>query len=71
MTIRRATVFILGGIGLGVLILIGALSYLEAMTATEGAGWALAGFMALREVISKIENVALRIAPPEDRETQE
>lgn len=70
MTIRRATVLILGTLGLGVLILIGALSYLEAMTATEGAGWALAGFMALREIISKLENVALRIVPPDEGESE-
>ena len=69
MNIRRATVLILGGLGIGVLALIGVLSYLEAMTAKEGAGWALAGFMALREIISKLENVALRIVPPNDEVT--
>jgi urea transporter len=56
---RRPAVFILGGLGAGVLVLIGLLGWLEAMSAKEAAGWALAGFMALREIISKIENVAL------------
>jgi hypothetical protein len=61
MTLRRITVGLLGMIGLGLLCLIGYLAMLEAMTLKEAAGWALAGFLSLREIISKMENVALNI----------
>jgi hypothetical protein len=56
---RRLTVIILGALGAGVIGLIGYLARLEAMTLKEAAGWALAGFLSLRELMSKIENVAL------------
>jgi hypothetical protein len=61
VTLRRFTVGILGAIAGGVLVLIGLTSYLEAMTLKEAAGWALAGYMSVREIVSKIENVALNI----------
>jgi hypothetical protein len=61
MTLRRHTITILGAIAGGVLVLIGLTSYLEAMTLKEAAGWALAGYMSVREIVSKIENVALNI----------
>lgn len=38
----------------------------------EGGGWLTAGFLALREIISKIENIALgiRTAPPSTTEEE-
>jgi hypothetical protein len=61
MSLRRLSVAVLGAIGIGILVLIALLSWFETMSAKESAGWALAGFMALREVVSKLENVALNI----------
>jgi hypothetical protein len=68
VTLRRITVGLLGCIGLGLLCLIGYLAMLEAMTLQEAAGWALAGFLSLREIISKMENVALNIRADGDDE---
>lgn len=57
-----AWVALLGG---GVLIFMGLAVRLGPDT-LEGGGWLTAGFLALREVYSKIENIALgiRTAPP-------
>ncbi|MFN3991269.1 MAG: hypothetical protein ACK4IS_13555 [Erythrobacter sp.] len=59
MTLRQESARILGGLGLGVLGLMGYMTYHEAVTMKEAAGWVVAGWLALREIISKIENVAL------------
>jgi hypothetical protein len=66
MSTRQITVIILGIIGVGMLILIGYLAHIEGMTLKEAAGWVLAGFLSLREIISKLENVALKIVPSGD-----
>ena len=65
MNIRRLSVIVLGVLGAGVLILMAFLAWKQG-EGLEAAGWLAAGFLALREVISKIENVALRIVPPGD-----
>lgn len=58
MTLRRLSVFVLGVLGVGVLSLMAYLAWQQG-SKLEAAGWLAAGFLALREVISKIENVAL------------
>jgi hypothetical protein len=63
MTLRQEAVRILGGLGIGVLGLMGYMAYHEAMTLREAVGWTLAGWLSLREIMSKIENVALGAKP--------
>ena len=53
---------------MGMILLIGYLAYVEGMTLKEAAGWVLAGFLSVREIISKIENVALKIVPAIDED---
>lgn len=60
MSLRRLSVFVLGALGVGVLALMAFLAWQQGEK-IEAAGWLTAGFLALREVISKIENVALRL----------
>lgn len=60
MTLRRLSIAVLGLLGLGVLLLMTFLAFRQG-GAIDAAGWLAAGFLALREVISKIENVALNI----------
>lgn len=55
---RRIAVLVLGALGAGILIIMGYMTY-EAETLAEAAGWFATGCLALREVISKIENIAL------------
>jgi hypothetical protein len=59
MKLRQESVRILGGLGVGVLCLMAYMVYHEAMTLKEAAGWVVAGWLALREIISKIENISL------------
>jgi hypothetical protein len=58
--LRRLAIAVLGILGVGVLLLMGFLAWREG-SASEAAGWFTAGLLALREVVSKIENVALNI----------
>ena len=60
MNLRRLSIAVLGTLGVGVLLLMAFLAYKQG-SGLEAAGWLAAGFLALREVISKIENVALNI----------
>lgn len=60
MTLRRLTVLTLGVLGAGVLALMGLMAWQEG-SQLEAAGWLTAGYMALREIVSKLENVALNI----------
>lgn len=68
MKTRQTAVKILGAMGMGMILLIGYLAYVEGMTLKEAAGWVLAGFLSVREIISKIENVALKIVPAIDED---
>lgn len=61
MSLRRVAVMILGALGVGVLALMGFMAYQEAVTLKEAVGWTLAGWLSIREIMSKIENVALGI----------
>lgn len=68
MSLRREAVRILGALGICVLGLMGFMSYHEAMTLREAVGWTLAGWLSIREIMSKIENVALGIkTSPDDQ----
>lgn len=58
MTLRRLAILVLGALGVGVLGLMGFLAWQQGSVA-ESAGWFTAGLLALREVVSKVENVAL------------
>lgn len=60
MSLRRLAIVVLGVLGVGVLMLMAFLAWQQG-DGLEAAGWLAAGFLALREVISKIENVALRL----------
>jgi hypothetical protein len=60
VTLRRLAILSLGILGAGVLILMGYLAH-KSGDNLEAAGWLTAGFLSLREVVSKIENVALNI----------
>lgn len=62
MNTRLIAIGILGGLGAGVLVFMGWLAI--AAGNADAAGWVAAGFLALREVVSKIESVTLRIVPP-------
>lgn len=68
MSIRRLAIAILGALGAGVLGLMGYMTYHEAMTLKEAVGWVVAGWLALREIISKIENVALGLRSSQTEE---
>lgn len=59
MTLRREAVRILGVLGAAILGLMGFMAYHEALTLREAVGWTLAGWLSVREIMSKIENVAL------------
>ena len=61
MSLRLTSVRILGGLGVGVLGLMGYMAFHEAVTLSEAVGWTLAGWLSLREIMSKIENIALGI----------
>jgi len=61
VSLRRVAVMILGALGVGVLGLMGFMAYHEAMTLKEAVGWTLAGWLSIREIMSKIENVALGV----------
>ena len=74
MSLRRVAVMILGGLGAGVLGLMGFMAYQEAVTLKEAVGWTLAGWLSIREIMSKIENVALGVrqgSPPLEPENSE
>ena len=58
MTLRSLAIGILGALGGGVLGLMAWLAY-QSGDNLEAAGWLTAGFLSLREVVSKLENVAL------------
>lgn len=60
MSLRRLSIAVLGTLGVGVLGLMAFLAFQQG-SGLEAAGWLAAGFLALREVISKIENVALNV----------
>lgn len=60
MTTRKLALYVLALLGAGLLLLMGFLAYQKGGVA-EAAGWFTAGLLALREIISKIENVALNI----------
>lgn len=60
MTIRQVAVLCLALLGAGVLVLMGYLAF-KTGDNLEAAGWLTAGFLSLREVVSKIENVAMNI----------
>lgn len=70
MTLRRLAIVVLGILGVGVLALMGFLAWQEG-SAGEAAGWFTAGLLALREVVSKIENVALNIRSGAQSEPEE
>jgi len=58
VSLRRLSIIVLGVLGVGVLALMAFLAFQQGSD-LEAAGWLTAGLLALREVISKIENVAL------------
>lgn len=58
MNLRRLAVLSLALLGAGVLGLMAWLAY-QSGDKLEAAGWLTAGFLSLREVVSKIENVSL------------
>ena len=58
MSLRRLAVLSLALLGAGVLGLMVWLAY-QSGDNLEAAGWLTAGFLSLREVVSKIENVSL------------
>jgi len=60
VTLRRLAVAALAVLGVGVLCLMGYLAYRQGEN-LEAAGWLTAGFLALREIISKVENISLGI----------
>jgi hypothetical protein len=61
VTLRREAVRILGALGVCIVGLMGYMAYHEAMTLREAVGWTLAGWLSIREIMSKIENIALGI----------
>ncbi|MBA4164339.1 MAG: hypothetical protein C0510_06865 [Erythrobacter sp.] len=74
MSLRREAVRILGALGVCVLGLMGFMAYHEAMTLKEAVGWTLAGWLSIREIMSKVENVALGVrqgGPPLKEETEQ
>lgn len=70
MTLRRLSIIVLGALGVGVLALMAFLAWQKG-SASEAAGWFTAGLLALREVVSKIENVALNIRSGAQQEPEE
>lgn len=54
---KRVAILVLGGLGLGVLSLMAYMMY-HSGTRTEAAAWFATGCLALREVVSKIENIS-------------
>lgn len=60
MNIRSLAVLSLALLGAGVLVLMAYLAFRSGAN-LEAAGWLTAGFLSLREVVSKIENVAMNI----------
>jgi hypothetical protein len=60
MSLRRLAILCLGILGVGVLALMAFLAFMSGDN-LEAAGWLTAGFLSLREVVSKIENVSLNI----------
>lgn len=60
MNIRSLSVLSLALLGAGVLVLMAYLAFRSGAN-LEAAGWLTAGFLSLREVVSKIENVAMNI----------
>lgn len=60
---RLATVVALTLLGLGILVFMGFVVARDGSLSAEDGGWVLAGFLSLREVFSKIENVALGNRP--------
>lgn len=55
---RLLAISYIAALGAGVLAFM-AFAYQAGPTSAEGAGWLTAGFLALREIISKIENIVL------------
>lgn len=70
MRIRQLAVLCLALLGGGVLLLMAFLAFRSGAN-LEAAGWLTAGFLSMREVFSKIENVAMNIrnAVGEDQAT--
>ena len=64
---RFAAISYVAALGAGVLAFM-ALAVQAGVSTGEGAGWLTAGFLALREIISKIENIALgmKTEPPSE-----
>lgn len=62
---RRMAIVALALLGIGILVLMAYMMYQSSDTA-EAAAWFATGCLALREVVSKIENIALglRLEPP-------
>jgi hypothetical protein len=60
MDIRRIAIFVLGTLGVGVLSLMAYMMY-HSGTRAEAAAWFATGCLALREIVSKIENVAMGV----------
>jgi len=61
MSLRRIAIFVLGALGAGILALMAYMAFVawQQGAKLEAAGWLTAGFLSLREIVSKIENVSL------------
>lgn len=73
MNLRRLALLVLGVLGLGILLLMGGLATLAYLAGEkfEAAGWLAAGLLSMREVMSKIENVALNVRQLADETPKE
>lgn len=61
---RLSAIGVLAAIGIGILIVM-AMSVLgDSKVSGDDAGWITAGFLSLREVMGKIENITLGIRTP-------
>lgn len=73
MNLRRLAVLSLTGLGVGVLALMGYMAFVawQQGAKLEAAGWLTAGFLSLREIVSKIENVSLGLRGGGDKDAGE
>lgn len=61
---RFAAILLLAALGIGIIVVMGFAVTRDGTIGTDDGGWLAAGFLSLREVMSKIENVSLGIRTP-------
>lgn len=62
---RIATVFLLAVLGMGVLTLMGMTILNDGKVSAQDMGWFAAALLAIRDIVSKMEKVALGIRTPD------